>query len=277
VRAAAAEILRFLSTGALAERMVARADAMITCTSGTLKVTPPTATDAAWRRDGISAKAGSQKGERSSWLVQVLSSVPPDHWERQLGLTPAAAIAAAGQTKWESALLEGWTQAALIFGNDSWLVPLWNRWAAPGDKGEVRQRSDQMSALLAPNLPHSLQEEIAMRLLRDPSAQPGPSFAQALSSVAVPWTRALGDEYLAGLQAFVAHVDKTSNSAEPWGDTLSFAATALPVDCLEAEAAKPLMVPDENHNWYIQRFQHDLDSFQNVVELRASIEKELAK
>jgi hypothetical protein len=277
VRAAAAEILRFLATGALAERMVARADAMITRTNGTLKVTPPAAIDAAWRRDGITAKAGSQKGERSSWLVQILSSVPPGHWERQLGLAPAALIAAAGQTRWESALLEGWTQAALMFGNDSWLVPLWNRWAEPGDKGEVQQRSDQMCALLASKLPHSLQEEIAIRLLHDPSAQPGPSFALTLASVAVPWTRALGDEYLAGLQAFVAHLDTTSNSAEPWGDTLSHAATALPADCLAAQAAKPLMVPDGSHTWYIQRFQHDLDTFQNIVELRASIEKELAK
>ncbi|PWT73804.1 MAG: hypothetical protein C5B60_07695, partial [Chloroflexi bacterium] len=147
-----------------------------------------------------------------------------------------------------------------------------------GDKGEVRQRSDHMYTLLENiSLSHSLQEETAMRLLRDPSAQLGPSFSLALSSVAVPWTRTLGDEYLAGLEAFVAHLDKTSNSAEPWGDTLAFAATALPVDCLAAQAAKPLMVPDENHIWYIQRFQHDLDTFQNVVELRASIEKELAK
>jgi hypothetical protein len=49
------------------------------------------------------------------------------------------------------------------------------------------------------------------------------------------------------------------------------------VDCLAAQAAKPLMVPGESHTWYIQRFQHDLDTFQNIVELRASIEKELAK
>jgi hypothetical protein len=133
-----------------------------------------------------------------------------------------------------------------------------------------------MYAQLAPHLPHSLQEETAKRLLQDPSAQPGLSFSLALTSVAAPWTKTLGDEYLAGLRAFVAHLDKKSNSADPWGDSLSLAATALPVACL-AEAARPLVVPDENRNWYIQRFQHDLDGFQYVVELRASIEKELAK
>jgi hypothetical protein len=276
VRAAAVETLRSLTTGALAGRLLARAGTMITCTNGTLKVTPPAAIDAGWQRDGIVSRAGSQKGERSSWLVQVISSVPPEHWNGRFEMTPEALVAAAGQTKWESALLEGWTQAALAFGSDTWLVPLWNRWADPGDKGEVRQRSDQMCALLAPNLPHSLQEETARRLLRDPSAQLGPSFSLALTSLAVPWTRTVGDEYLAGLQAFVGHLDKKSNSAEPWGDTLSYAATALPVDCL-AEAAQPLVIPDESRNWYIQRFQHDLDIFQNVVELRASIEKELVK
>jgi Family of unknown function (DUF5691) len=276
VRAAAAETLRSLTTGALAGRLLVRAGTMITCTNGTLKVTPPTSIDGTWQRDGIIARAGSQKGERSSWLVQVISCVPPNHWERQFGMTPEVLIAAAGQTRWESALLEAWTQAALTFGSDSWLMPLWNRWAQPGDKGEVQQRSGQMYALLAPNLPHPLQEETAMRLLRDPSAQLGPSFSLALTSVAAPWTRALGDEYLAGLRAFVGHLDKKSNSSDPWGDTLSFAATALPVDCL-AEAAQPLVVPDENRNWYIQQFQHGLDTFQSVVELRASIEKELAK
>jgi hypothetical protein len=276
VREAAAETLRTLTTGALAGRLLARAGTMITCTNGSLKVNPPASIDATWQRDGIIARASSQKGERSSWLVQVISSVPPDHWERQSGMTPEALIAAARQTRWESDLLIGWTQATLAFGNDSWPVPLWNRWAQPGDKGKVRQRSDQMYALLAPSLPHSLREEIAMRLLRDPSDRLGPSFSLVLTSVAAPWTHTLGDEYLAGLRAFVAHLEKKSNSADPWGDTLSFAATALPVNCL-AEAAKPLVVPDENRNWYIQQFQRDLDTFQNVVELRASIEKELAK
>jgi hypothetical protein len=279
VRAASAETLRSLTASALAARLLARADLMMTCTSGVLKVTPPAAIDGSWQRDGIISRAGSQKGERSSWLVQVISCVPPDHWELRFGMTPEALVAAAVQTRWESALLEGWTQSAVTSGNDSWIVPLWNRWAEPGDKGEIRQRCDQMIALLAPHLPFPLQEETALRLLRDPSsARPGdPSFSLALTSVAAPWTHLLGEEYLAGLQAFVAQLDQKSTSADPWGDTLSFAATALPVDCLSGAAQPLLVVPDENRNWYIQQFQRALDAFQNVVELRASIEKELAK
>ena len=187
--------------------------------------------------------------------MQVISCVPPDHWERQFGMTPEALIAAAGQTKWESALLEGWTHAALTFGTESWLVPLWNRWGEPAEKGEVRQRSGQMYELLAPNLPHSLQEEIAIRLLRDPSAQ--------LWSLALSSPHISGPALDSGAGRRVSAADyrrswpiwiKNQAAPIPGSDTLTIAATALPVECL-SEACEPLVVPDENRNWYIQQFQ----------------------
>ena len=62
VRAAAAEILRTLSTSAFAGRMLARADSLLTYSKGVLHASPPTSIDAVWQRDGISARPGGATG-----------------------------------------------------------------------------------------------------------------------------------------------------------------------------------------------------------------------
>jgi hypothetical protein len=132
-----------------------------------------------------------------------------------------------------------------------------------------------MYTLLAPHLPQSLQEETVIKLLSDMASEPsGPTFLEAISKVACPWSEALGEAYLGGLRAFVAHLDQKSKSGSPWDDTLSLAATALPPACWGV-AREPLTVPKDNHNWYIQHFQRLLDDFASTLQLRARIDKEI--
>ncbi|MGO8951501.1 MAG: DUF5691 domain-containing protein [Ktedonobacterales bacterium] len=284
VRAAAADALRGLTTSALSRRMLARADSLLTYSGGSLQASPPTAIDAGWQRDGIPARAGgtgssAPKSERANWLLRVISCVPPRHWEERFYLTPEALIAAASQTKWESALLEGWTNAAVTYGQESWMTPLWSRWTRPADKSrknEARPEFGRMYTLLAPHLPGALQEEIAKRLMSATSGEVGLVWHEVLSLVTAPWSMALAEEYLRGLQAFVAHLDAKSSNPDPWADTLTIAVTALPMECL-SEAARPLKVPAENRNWRIQNFQTLLDNFLNNIQLRARIEQEIAK
>ncbi len=273
VRTAAAEILRRLTTSALAQRMRERAQAMLTYAKGALKVTPPGSLDASWQRDGIAAKV--IKGDRTVWFMQVLSSVPPAHWEERFDLSAEALIALASETKWEPTLLEGWTRAAATFGGDSWLVPLGMYWSGPAKNRDRRQRAGEMYTLLGPLLPPSLQEEIAIRLIQAPDAAAGPSFSEVISSVGQPWSVTLGEEYLRGLQAFVSGLTGKSTSMDPWDESLAVASTALPADILSA-ACEPLVVPGDKHNWYTQQFQRELDGFQNTMRLRARIEKEIS-
>jgi hypothetical protein len=273
VRSAAAETLRQLANSALVGRMAERADAMIAYTKGALNITLPATLDAAWQRDGIVARTAGRKQDGSWWLGQVLADVPPSHWEARFGLSPETLVALAAPTKWGLPLLEGWTRAASNFHDQSWLVALATFWSQPLKRRDLQQSAGGLYTLLAPQLPQSLQEEAAMKLLGD-TTESESGLSQTLSLVAHPWSEALGQAYLGGLQAFVAQLDQKSKSANPWDDTLTIAAIALPPACVGA-ASQPLTVPKGNHNWSIQRFQRQLDDFASTLQLRARIDKEI--
>src|SRR5262249_37175845 len=68
-------------------RMVAGAHAAVTRNRNRLAVPPPTACDAAMKRDGIDPKPPQGTGERAWWLEQVVMRTPLDSWAH-LG-TPA--------------------------------------------------------------------------------------------------------------------------------------------------------------------------------------------
>ena len=275
VRSVAAETLLQLPNSALVRRMVERADTMLSYMKGALSITLPATLDASWQRDGIVAHMAGRKEEGAWWMGQVLANVPPSHWEARFAISPEALVALAAPTKWGLPLLEGWTRAAAGFGESSWLVVLAEFWSQPIKRRDLQQRAGDMYTLLAPHLPQSLQEKAVMRLLGDMAAAPsGPSFYEAVSQVARPWSEALGEEYLRGLRAFVAQLDQKSKSAEPWDDTLTIASAALPAGCV-MEACEPLTVPKDNHNWYIQHFQRQLDDFASTLQLRTRIDKEI--
>src|SRR5579883_2597130 len=84
VRELAADILTRMPTTALSQRLQALADTMLHYTEGKLVVTPPETFQKAWQRDGLTEKQPHRMiGERSWWLLQVLSRVPLRHWEER--------------------------------------------------------------------------------------------------------------------------------------------------------------------------------------------------
>ena len=286
VRSAAAEVLRGLTNSALAARMLERADSLLTWSSGALRVNLPSTMNAAWQRDGIDVGGAphsrkTAKGDQTRVLIQILSYVSPQHWEERFNLGAQALIAAAGQTRWESALLEGWTSAAAFFGVDPWILALKDRWERPStdpspghEKDETWQRARDMYAVLAPKLPQALQEAAARLLIQGNPSEIDLSLHEALGLLNRPWSPTLADEYLQGLRAYVAQMSEKSVTDDPWSETFHLAVTGLPAESL-AEAGVPLKVSVEKPNWYIQQFQRQLDEFVSHVQLRARIEKEI--
>jgi hypothetical protein len=274
VRSAAAEVLRSMPGSALMQRMIARADAMLSYSKGALKVNPPTTIDATWERDGFTSSKSPSVGARASWLYQTLSCVPPVHWGQQLGMSPEQLIAAAAETKWGAELLQGWTKATAQFGAPDWVMPLWNRWLQPAKKGDSQTAASEMYGLLAPQIAASEREAVALRLVADPTAAIGPRFYTVVASLEPPWSQQFGDAYLRGLRAFIAGLAAKTTSADPWDDTLAIAALALPQSCFAA-ALEPLTLPEKATNWYMQQFQRQLDEFTNTIQLRKRIYEEI--
>lgn len=101
VRAAAAALLDRLPNSRRAKRMAERVR----------DLEPPDELDAAAKRDGITDQREHGHGRRASWLIQMLGAAP-------LGTVPAGLATA------DSALIVGWTRAALRQRAEEWLVAL---------------------------------------------------------------------------------------------------------------------------------------------------------
>jgi hypothetical protein len=135
VRKTAAELLARIPNSKLVARMTDRLSPLLTLSKtsrgkAVVSVKLPETCDKSMLRDGIDAKAqatGRQlKGEKQSWLSQMISYVPPEHWEKTWKLTPEACVAAAAG-EFEEALLDGWSAACARHPQPDWIEPLIRR------------------------------------------------------------------------------------------------------------------------------------------------------
>jgi hypothetical protein len=133
VRTAAAELLARLPSSRLVGRMVERLSPLVSVSKSrgklVISVKLPGACDKAMLRDGIAAKpqAGMRMGEKQWWLSQMISFVPPGHWDQAWGMraheivAAAAVAAAAAAGEFEEALLLGWARACARNPDADWI------------------------------------------------------------------------------------------------------------------------------------------------------------
>jgi Family of unknown function (DUF5691) len=164
VRRVAVDLLTRLPESALRRRMIERVRPLIIFKLNKLKrrtieVTLPEACDKAMQRDGVEPKHYSRNvGEKSWWLQQMLSLIPPKVWPQESGWTISELIEAAKHSKWEKVLLDGWTQAALYCQDLEWAGALLDETA-----------SEKLQSLFQ-ILPQARQEAFILRLLEaDPA------------------------------------------------------------------------------------------------------------
>ncbi len=104
VQSVAVLLLAGIPDSALAQRMRSRADAMLIYTKGKLIITTPQAVDEHWKRDGLSKDDMATRAT----LQQILSLVPPSHWEQRFAATPETLIAAIKEKEAVPILVESW-------------------------------------------------------------------------------------------------------------------------------------------------------------------------
>ncbi len=276
VRELAAKLLTSLPTSALAARMRARAEAMLTLKNGAFDVRPATAVDADWERDGLTEKVGQgTTGQRAAWMAQVLGSVPPSHWESHLGMTPETLIAATTGSKWRVNVVEAWTDAVGRFRERTWAVPLWRFWLDLSPKEMKQAHADRsgLCGIVAPMLTPTELEGFALEALTDPKKHDDFSLYEILDMLPRPWSAQVADAWIAGVLSFIGGIMAQTKLAEPWDDTLETAALALP-ETHFTNKVEPLDIPDSKH-WQINYFRTQLEEWQTTVGLRRRIAKEL--
>jgi hypothetical protein len=275
VREVAARLLVSLQTSALAGRMRARAETMLTLKNGALDAKPPTAVDAEWERDGLTEKGGQGAGQRAYWLAQVLSRVPPSHWEAQFGMAPDKLIAATAGSKWRINILESWNDAAGRFKEHAWAAPLWRCWLGLSPKEMKQSHADrsELCGIVAPMLAPADLERFALEALADPKKHDDFSLYEILDMLPRPWSAQVADAWIAGVLSFIGGITAQTKLAEPWDDTLETAALALP-ETHFINKVEPLDIPDSKH-WQINYFRTQLEQWQTTVSLRRRIAKEL--
>ncbi|MDH6135920.1 hypothetical protein P3T37_005339 [Kitasatospora sp. MAA4] len=247
VRTTAAELLSTLPGSALGARMAERARSAVRLVDGRLRVSPPTACDAAMQRDGIAPKSPTGRGERAWWLGELVAATPLDCWTTGFGLTHAELLALPVTTEesgeneesddgWRDDLREAWARAAVRQQDAAWARALLG--PAPRRTGSARTNRTQTAgspAKLLAVLPPAERAAWTAAFLQTHGL--GDAF-QLLGACATPWTPPLSTAVVAALER------AATSGAYPWSHSGVLGmterslspATAPAVEALAADA-----------------------------------------
>ncbi len=165
VRKKAADLLAHLPEPAFVQRMIDRVKPLFAFNhkmlgKNKIEVTLPDACDKAMKRDGIEPKPlYSNVGEKTWWVQQMLSLIPPATWIAESGWTINQLIQAALNSEWKKILIESWTSANRLSRDINWAEALY-----------AAQIEEDGALLMLRIFPPERQEElIAQFLQQDPS------------------------------------------------------------------------------------------------------------
>lgn len=244
VRAAAARLLARIETSPVAQRARTRADALLDYAApgtgvfgalksrlagkahGTLSVTPPGAFTRDWADDGLIEKPPAGTGERAFWLRQILSLIPPAHWEQRFGAVAESLVQAALKTEWADPVLAGWTDATVRFEAKGWADHLWTARVAR-DKPESLA---ELAAIIFPLMDAAVVHETAAAIVGSGAPQ---AWNGILAAAPRPWSRPLADAFLKTLLRAFANTQLGWQEASAWRATFEIAAPALPISALD--------------------------------------------
>ncbi len=276
VRTSAASLLARLTTSALAQRMRARADTMLSFTGKTLTITLPTTLAKDWVRDGIVEKPPHGVGEHSWWFAQALSQVPPIHWEEHFGVSRDKIIAAAyANDDWSDTLISSWSNAALLHNNVEWCMALWDWWCK-------KQRGASDPGARASFLAHMPQREAEQRVSNIFNNAKHPArkdWEEALTALPKPWSLQFSELYLRELRNYIHTLDFKKNYSpyyDPWYQSISTAMLALPSSCF-ALAVAPWTIPtaeEQKATWQTEYWRNELQTFTEALRIRQRLIKE---
>ena len=243
-RAVVAELLSRLPGSSLAQRMLARADALLqTESAGFLRrkqrivCTPPEEIDKTWERDGISKKPPTGQGMKAFWVKRVLLHVPPEHWARRFESEPAALIDQISADPFGENVIGGWTDAAINFAapdaeSRAWLTALGTYWLSgsrqiPGKGRDLK--SSQLTRLLDALSPCDA-EAAVLRFLEESPIELHGDESILLERLHRPWGAAFSSGLLSMLKRGLRKAVNNEKVAQihAWSGLAATAAAAIP-------------------------------------------------
>ena len=219
VRAAAAPLLARIEGSAFATRMEERVDGMLGF-SLPLRISLPRDLDAAWQRDGVPRNPPRGTGAKAFWLASTVALVRPRHYQQRFSATPAKIVAAAARNDESAALLQGLTEATVLFQDPAWAGALYDAWVARKDDHAPFWR-------LLQNMEQAGIEARVQAMFTRPDSSRVP-LKSLLSSLRIPWSAMFST-------GFVEHARRTS--ADPDLDAWEVAAKAVAPEAIPQLAA----------------------------------------
>lgn len=243
-------------------------------TPGELTASPPHDVDSAWKKAGIIAPPPQGVGPRAWWLSRMLGLIPPDYWCTHFGLTPAELLACQLAEEWETAVIVGWTQAAVLHVATDWLPALWDRWMGPsGLREDERLVGAHPAELLGPMLAMMSPAEATPRierLIHEGRVTPF-GWLAALEYLAQPWSAEVAQTYLRHVRDRARQAAQVANVEL---QSLALAARALPPASFDAALAEWSL--PEGDDYQLQHWRREVDRFTEIVLLRQRLTKEIS-
>jgi len=230
VRERAAALLQRLPDSAYADRMAARAAAVVRLDRGLLRtrltVTPPPEGDRALARDGVSGRPPQGTGEQAWRVRQLVAAVPLARWAQLTGLDAGQLLRTTVPDGWRDVLVAGWSGAALRQRDPTWARALLTAGAGSAARADL-------VAVLAP----AERAGFVARALADRAGVPGQQLSALLAACPGPWPAVLTDAVLAWLA-------RSAGRPEDWlvREQLALVAGRLPpstAPAVRALAARP--------------------------------------
>jgi hypothetical protein len=273
VRQAAADLLAQLPASQLCARMTEQVRSRIHWTkskTARLSFTPPEECSPEMQRDGVEAKARRGTGEKTWWFIQMLGMTPPGLWPKALGRPIPELIQGALAGEWPEAFLEGWTLAAIRFGDEAWTEALAREWMTNDKSHAALAKTDLYPALM--RLSAARFEKLMAEALKtddSPLHDQHPAF-WLLRRTEQPWSAALTRKLLASLRARIGA--GTQKGQAFWGVRSLLKRYALQMPpALYAEAAKGW--PTEEKGWGV--WEKDVEEMLALLQFRRDMLKEL--
>lgn len=297
VRAVAARLLARLPSSEAALRFAERADAMLDydapsapgihakvqkavglARAGTLHVRPPERWDAAWERDGITAKPQKGTGERAHWLTEALALVAPEHWSQRFGTDARTLIRAALESEWATTVLHGWSRGAIAVKDHVWAAALWDAWLDDVKSGEATARHESTTrATVLIALYRALSaadaEARTLALMHRPATDRPFGLSMLVDAVAAPWTAEYSRRFLDEIASPLAVAVGAQWAPGTWLEVLEAVAMRLaPTSFAAALALAHRLATIENAP---PSHLRELEGFAALVRLRQRIHEEI--